>query len=72
MPVCRLRNTEPQGKAHPDVVKHAKAREADDVHRRQQYVDGKHWLPAPFRQDAAVINSFTHRIRYNRLPSIVQ
>ena len=42
-----------EGTAHPDVVKHAKAGEADDVDCRQQYVDGKHRLPAPLCQNAA-------------------
>ena len=52
---CRLQwgDSGGEGTAHPDVVKHAKAGEADDVDCRQQYVDGKHRLPAPLCQNAA-------------------
>jgi hypothetical protein len=52
---CRLQRRRfwDKGAAHPDVEKHAKAREADNVHRRKQNVDCEDRLPAPFCQDAA-------------------
>jgi hypothetical protein len=53
------------GRAHPNVEKHAKAREANDVDRRKQNVDCEDWLPTPFSQDAAAREDQTsHCVSY--------